>query len=129
MAVASTSQICLPLGDSTGDAGEWSKILFAAFADRQRDAGFLPLAEQAARARNGGVGRVGQATSRPKHSPSSGKTKLIAKPRVERSRAALPPAQTDAAAVAAPPGLPRIEVDIPFSVDVDLAPLLAATSG
>jgi hypothetical protein len=40
-----------------------------------------------------------------------------------------PPAQTAVAGVSAPPGLPRIEVEIPFSVDLDLAPLLAVSSG
>src|SRR5438046_900048 len=39
-----------------------------------------------------------------------------------------PPAAAATAEVpAAPPGLPRIEIDIPFAVELDLAPLVAGT--
>src|SRR5438132_11208284 len=47
MAVASTSEMSLALGDSPRDASGWSKILFDALADGERHAGFLPLAEKA----------------------------------------------------------------------------------
>jgi superfamily II DNA or RNA helicase len=50
MAVASSPQISLPMGDSPRDAAEWSKVLFDAFADRQRTTGFLELAQRAERA-------------------------------------------------------------------------------
>ena len=50
MTVVSSPQISLPLGDSPRDAAESSKVLFDAFADRQRTVGFLQLAQQAERA-------------------------------------------------------------------------------
>jgi SNF2 family DNA or RNA helicase len=52
-------------------------------------------------------------------------TKPARKPRVADSPRRMPTAPAEAAAAA--PGLPQIDVDIPFAAEFDLAPLLAAT--
>jgi superfamily II DNA or RNA helicase len=49
----SVAQSVLPMGDPADDSAGWDKKIFAAFGDRERWTGFLPLAEEAVQARPG----------------------------------------------------------------------------
>jgi superfamily II DNA or RNA helicase len=62
MARASPAQTVFPFADQPGEAprrhqhdvaAEWNEVLLAAFADRDRESGFLPQAEEAVRAQPG----------------------------------------------------------------------------
>jgi superfamily II DNA or RNA helicase len=53
MAHPSAVQTALPIGDPSQESVGWGTILLAAFADSDRESGFLPQAEQAVRAQPG----------------------------------------------------------------------------
>jgi superfamily II DNA or RNA helicase len=53
MAHPSAAQTALPIGDPSQEAIGWDTILLAAFADSDRESGFLPQAEEAVRTQPG----------------------------------------------------------------------------